>query len=133
MKDKKRSGQPRKFEDAELQALLDEDSAQTLQELAEELNVDKSTVSDRLHAMGKIQKEGKWVPHELSKLAIQNRLTICTSLLSRHKKKQFLYQIITGDEKWIYYDNPKRRKAWVSPGQPSIPKRLNSETQHPQK
>lgn len=69
LKDKERSGQPKKFEDAELQALLDEDSAQTLQELAEALNVGKSTVSDRLRAMGKIQKEGKWVPHELSELA----------------------------------------------------------------
>lgn len=36
-----------------------------------------------------------------------------------------MYQIVTGDEKWIYYDNPKRRKSWVDPGQPSTstPKR----------
>jgi transposase len=61
LKDKERSGQPKKFENAELQALLDENSAQTLEELAKALKVDKSTVSDRLHAMGKIQKEGKCV------------------------------------------------------------------------
>jgi len=60
--------------------------------------------------MGKIQKEGKWILHELSELAIQNCLTICTSLFSRYEKK-FLYQIITGDEKQIYYDNFK--KSWV--------------------
>jgi len=42
-----------------------------------------------------------------------------TSLLSRHKKKQFLNQIIIGDEKWIYYDNPKHKKSWINPGQPS--------------
>jgi len=61
----------------------------------------------------------------LSELAIQNYLTICTSLFSRYKKKQFLYQIITGDEKWIYYDNPKRKRSWVDLDQPSksIPKR----------
>jgi len=51
------------------------------------LNVDKSTVSDQLNAMGKIQKEDKWIPHELSELAIQNRLIIRISLLFRHKKK----------------------------------------------
>jgi len=28
-------------------------------------------------------------------------------------------RIVTGDEKWIHYDNPKRRKSWVKPGQPS--------------
>jgi len=27
------------------------------------------------------------------------------------QKKQFLYQIIIDDEKWIYYDNPKRKKS----------------------
>jgi len=27
------------------------------------------------------------------------------------QKKQFLYQIVTGDKKWIYYDNPKRKKS----------------------
>jgi len=46
----------------------------------------------------------------LSELAIQNRLTICTSLLSRHKKSS-MYQIVTGDEKW--YANPKCKKSWV--------------------
>jgi len=49
----------------------------------------------------------------LSELVIQNCLTIyCTLLLSRHKKKQFLYQIVTG-EKWIYYNNPKHKKIVV--------------------
>jgi len=62
------------------------------------------------------KKKGKGSIYKLSELAIQNRLTICTLLLSRHKKKQFLYKIITGDEKWIYYDNPKHKKSWVGPG-----------------
>jgi len=49
LKDKERSGQSKMFEDAELQALLDENSARRLEELAEALNVGKSTVS-RTHA-----------------------------------------------------------------------------------
>ena len=40
-------------------------------------------------------------------------------LLERHKKKSFLHRIITGDEKWIHYDNPKRNKSYVKPGQPA--------------
>ena len=47
-------------------------------------------------------------------------------LLERYKKKSFLHRIITGDEKWIHYhyDNPKRKKSYVKPGQPgtSMPK-----------
>jgi len=34
-------------------------------------------------------------------------------------KKDFLHKIITGNEKWILDDNPKRRKSWVDSGQPS--------------
>jgi len=30
-----------------------------------------------------------------------------------------LWRIVTGDKKWIYFDNPKRKKLWVDPGQPS--------------
>ena len=58
-------GKPsKKFKDNELQALLDEDDTQTQQELADQLNVSQKAVSIRLKAMGKIQKVGKWVPHE---------------------------------------------------------------------
>lgn len=53
MIDKERPGQPKKFEDGELEALL-EDSCQTLKELSEILNVDESTVSKRLKTMGMI-------------------------------------------------------------------------------
>jgi len=53
----------KKFENAELQALLDKNSTQMLKELAEALNVDKLIISYCLHAMGKFQKESKWVFH----------------------------------------------------------------------
>jgi len=41
-------------------------------------------------------------------------------LLARHKRKGFLHYIVTDDEKWIYYDNPKKRKLWGSSGHASI-------------
>lgn len=119
LKDKERPGQPKKFEDAELQELLDEDAAQTQQQLAEKLNVGRQTISDRLHAMGKIQKAGKWVPHQLNERQMEKRKTMCELLLLRFERKSFLHRVVTGDEKWIYFENPKRKKSWVSPGQPS--------------
>lgn len=61
-KTKKRSGQPKKFEDEELAELLEQDPCQTLQELANSLNVDLSTVGKRLKAIGMIQTQGKWLP-----------------------------------------------------------------------
>jgi len=61
LKNKECSDQLKKFEDTILQALLDENSTRTLEELAKALNINESTVSDHLYAMGKIQKEGKWI------------------------------------------------------------------------
>ena len=55
--------QPRKVEDYQLQALLDEDDTQSQKMLAEQLGISQAAISMRLHAMGKIQKIGKWVPH----------------------------------------------------------------------
>ena len=41
------------------------------------------------------------------------------------KKKSFLHKIVTGDEKWIYYDNSVNLKQWLDPDQPPLftPKR----------
>ncbi|KAL6255666.1 hypothetical protein P5V15_012913 [Pogonomyrmex californicus] len=69
--------------------------------------------------MGKVQKEGRWVPHELSEDNKNCRRDTALTLLSKFRKKDFLHKIITGDEKWILYDNPKRRKSWIDSGQPS--------------
>lgn len=119
MTDADRSGRPSAFADDELQAILDEDATQTQEMMARQLNVSQAAISQRLHAMGKIQKLGKWVPHELNDRQMENRKTTCRILLARQKRKSFLHRIVTGDEKWILFDNPKRQKSWVDPGQPS--------------
>jgi len=69
--------------------------------------------------MGKIQEMGKWVPHELNERQQENRKITCEMLLARYKRKSFLHRIVTGDEKWIYFENPKRKRSWVIPGEPS--------------
>ena len=100
---------PKKFENSELQALLDEDDAQTQQQLADQLNVTRESVSIRLKSMRKIQKMGKWVPHELNERQQENRKITYEMLLARYKRKLFLHRIVTG-EKWIYFENPKRKR-----------------------
>lgn len=64
--DRPREGRPKTFEDAKLEALLEEDSCQTQEELASELGVTRQAVSKRLHALGMIQKQGTWVPYGLT-------------------------------------------------------------------
>lgn len=119
VKDKERSGRPKVYEDMELEVLLEEDSSQTQKELALTLQVTQQAISHRLKSLGMIQKQGNWVPYELKPRDVERRLCMSEMLLARNKKKSFLHRIVTGDEKWIHYDNPKKRKSWVKPGEPS--------------
>nr|KAF6341432.1 hypothetical protein mMyoMyo1_011863 [Myotis myotis] len=85
VKDKERPGQLKKFEDQQLQALLDEDVCQTENQLAERLNVAQQTISDCLQAMGKILKEGKWVSHQLNERQMEDPRVISKMLLHWHE------------------------------------------------
>ena len=119
VEDKERPGQPKKFEDAELEALLDEDSCQTQEELAKSFGVTRQAISHRLKLLGMIQKQGNWVPYELKPRDVERRFFTCEQLLQRQQRKGFLHRIVTGDEKWIHYDNPKRKKSYGYPGHAS--------------
>ncbi|KAG5325891.1 MOS1T transposase, partial [Pseudoatta argentina] len=90
LEDKERSGAPKKFQDKELEQLLDEDPSQTLPELGKILQVDESTVSKRLKGLGMIQKQGHWVPYELKPRDVERRFGTCELLLQRQKRKGFL-------------------------------------------
>ena len=107
------------LEDAELKALLAGNSCQTQEELAESSGVTQEAISKRLKAMGMIQKQGNWVPYKSKPRDVERRFFACGQLLQRQNRKRFLYRIVTADEKWVHYDNPKRRKSWGMPGHAS--------------
>jgi len=69
--------------------------------------------------MRKVQKGGRCVPHELSEDNKNRRRDTAFTLFSKFRKNDCLHKIITGDEKWIFYDNSKHRKSWVDHSQPS--------------
>ncbi|GFV53329.1 mariner Mos1 transposase [Trichonephila clavipes] len=69
--------------------------------------------------MGKIIKVGRSVPHELTDRQQENRKLVCDMLLARYKRKSYLHRIVTGDENWIYFENPKRNRSYVDPGKAS--------------
>lgn len=119
VEDKQHPGAVKKFEDAELEALLDEDASQTQQQLADALGVSQPAIANRLKTLGMIQKQGHWVPHEQKPRDVERRFFTCEQLLQRQKRKGFLHRIVTGDEKWIHYDNPKRKKTWGHRGHAS--------------
>ena len=59
VEDKPRSGQPKKFEDKELEALLKEDQSQTQEELAESLGVTQQAISVLIESHGNDSKTRK--------------------------------------------------------------------------
>ncbi|XGW05793.1 hypothetical protein V3C99_016275 [Haemonchus contortus] len=52
---------------------------------------------------------------------LSRRVITCTSLLTLQKKRHFLNSLITGDEKWVLYDNPVRKRQWVNKGEQPEP------------
>ena len=41
------------------------------------------------------------------------------SLLAHNKHEPFLKRLVTGDEKWILYENPEWKRSWSQRNQPS--------------
>ncbi|GBP63530.1 Mariner Mos1 transposase [Eumeta japonica] len=110
VEDQHGGGREKVFENAELEALLDQDSCQTQQELAGSLRVTQQAISKCLKVMVMIQKQGHWMPYELKPRDVEWSLFACEQLLARQRRKGFLHRIMTGNEKWVHYDNSKAQK-----------------------
>jgi len=57
------------------------------------------------------------VPHDLTVKNLMDWISICESLLKRNKIELFLKWLITGDEKWITYDDNVRKRSWSKRGE----------------
>nr|KAF6281895.1 hypothetical protein mPipKuh1_010196 [Pipistrellus kuhlii] len=47
------------------------------------------------------------------------RISSCDLLKKRNENDPFLKRLITGDEKWVVYNNIKRKRSWSRPGEPT--------------
>ena len=80
--------------------------------IAQELNIAQKTVWNHLNKAGYKKKLDVWVQHELMQKNLMDRISICESLLNRNKINPFLKRMVTSDEKWVTYDNVKRKQSW---------------------
>ena len=117
LSDKPRAGRPSELNEETLIQLLKEDNRQPTRILAEQLGTAHSTVVDHLHALGYTNRYGNWIPHDLKEADKWQRMSICGALLTRYMHRSFLPRLITGDEKYIFYANYRRRKQWIAPGE----------------
>ncbi|UYV60539.1 SETMAR [Cordylochernes scorpioides] len=101
-------GRPSVVDDDHLKSIIEADTNKTTREVAEELNVDHLTVVRHLKQIGKVKNLDKWVLCELSENQKNRPFKVSSALLLRNKKGPFLDRIVTGDEKWILFDNRRR-------------------------
>ena len=106
-----RSGQPKKFEDEELIDLVKENPSLKQKKIAEHFGVSQRAVLKK--KIGMIQKKNIWLPHDLSENNEKRRNDFSEVLLKKQKSRNFMWGLVTGDEKWIFFDNPKKDKSWV--------------------
>ena len=78
-----------------------------------------------------VSKLGPWVPHKLTEKQRIARVNIAASLLTRQHAEDFLDRVITGDEKWILYEDNKRKRQWVDADESGKPTPKND--LHPKK
>ncbi|XP_024100136.3 histone-lysine N-methyltransferase SETMAR isoform X3 [Pongo abelii] len=131
LEDEERSGRPSEVDNDQLRAIIEADPLTTTREVAEELNVNHSTVVRHLKQIGKVKKLDKWVPHELTENQKNHRFEVSSSLILRNHNEPFLDRIVTCDEKWILYDNRRRSAQWLD--QEEAPKHFPKPILHPKK
>ena len=130
VEDKLRSGQPKKFEDKELEALLEEDQSQTQEELAESLRITSRFCT--IESYGNDSKTRKlgalW---NWNRETLKGDFSLAKSWFKDNREKVFCIGLwLIGDEKWIFYDNPKKKKYYAKPGQ-SLPSLTSTSTSRP--
>ena len=129
--DEERSGRPRTVDDDDILSFIKENPEATTRELALALNCTHPTIVHRLQELGYRKVLSRWIPHLLTDDNMQCRVTICQSLLLRPHRKEFLEDLVTGDESWVLYDSNKRRAVWL-PRDAEPPVQLHSDL-HPRK
>ena len=83
----------------------------TTREIAEKLNISLTCVERQLKQLGYVNKLDIWVPYKLNEIQLTNQISICDLLLKCNKTDPFLKRIITGDKKWVLYDNVVRKRS----------------------
>jgi histone-lysine N-methyltransferase SETMAR len=103
----------------QIEEILQEDKNATTRTMALQLNVAQDTVWRHLKKMGKRYLCNTWIPHSLSDGARQKRVEICTELLAMYRRNNFLHQLVTGDEIWVYWENQGSvfHKSWRGPNE----------------
>lgn len=114
--DKARSGRPLTVDTDKILALVNANSHLSVAEISSLLEISKGSVHSHLINAGYVSRADVWVPHALSERNMMDRINISALLLEKENETPFLKRMITGDEKWIVYNNVARARSWSKKG-----------------
>lgn len=117
LKDEPRPGRPLQVSDEQIEKTVERDRHVTTRQIGHEFNVSHTCIEKRLKKLEYGKKLDLWIPCNLKEINLTQRISICDLLLKRNKTDPFLKRLITGDEKWISYDNVNRKRSWCKKGE----------------
>ena len=85
--------------------MIESDRHFTVRENEEMLKIPKSIIDHHIQRFGLLKKLDIWIRHELKEIHLTKRINACNLHLKHNEFDPFLKWIITGDEKWIVYNN----------------------------
>ena len=102
-----------------------------MDKIAQALGISHGSVSTILHdRLGMRKLTARWVPKSLSDEQMATSASVCSALLKRFRSKgDFLLRLVTADEIWVHYYDPKNKaqsRQWVGPGSPR-PKKFKTQ------
>ena len=102
-----------------------------VEEIAQALGISHGSVSTILHdLLGMRKLTAHRVPKSLSDEQMATKASACSALLKRFRSKDdFLLRLVTVDETWVHYYEPKNKaqsSQWVGPGSPR-PKKFKTQ------
>jgi [histone H3]-lysine36 N-dimethyltransferase SETMAR len=115
LKDRPKSGRPLEVDIDQLLALIKSDPRQTTRCLSSTLGCSHHAVEYHLDELNYRSMLGCMVPHVLTPELKNQRVEVCSNLLTKYRHFEWLNDLITGDEKWVLYANITRKRQWVPP------------------
>ena len=105
-------GRPVEVDSDQIKKIAENNQCYTTWERADILKISKSNAENHLYQLGYVHCFDVWVPHKLSKKNLLDHISACNSPLKHNENVSFLKQIVTGDEKWILYNNVEWKRSW---------------------
>jgi [histone H3]-lysine36 N-dimethyltransferase SETMAR len=105
--------------------LLQEDHRTTYREIKAHLGIGMTQIKTILHDHLGVRKLcARWIPHNLTEAQKKARVKWSKEMLKKYDHGRFkaVYDIVTGDESWIYCYEPESKRQsseWVFPDEPN--------------